>query len=70
MLGGVGLFWEKDKNGGSSNSGSQDGGDLPKQFLTMLGGLVTTIVGFYFGSQTANSAAAKAAEAIKAAKSP
>jgi hypothetical protein len=44
-------------------SANQDNGDLAKQFLTMLGGLVTTIVGFYFGSQTANSAATKGANA-------
>jgi hypothetical protein len=46
---------------------NQDNGDVAKQFLTMLGGLVTTIVGFYFGSQTASSASAKATEATVAA---
>ncbi len=43
----------------TSTSTTQDG-DLVKQFLTLLGTLVTTIVGFYFGSQTATSAATKA----------
>jgi hypothetical protein len=53
---------------GGTSSGptqNQDGGDLSKQFLTMLGGLVTTIIGFYFGAQTANSASARAVEAMK-----
>jgi hypothetical protein len=48
---------------GAAAGGNQDGGDLAKQFLTLVGGLVTTVVGFYFGSQTANSAAAKGARA-------
>jgi hypothetical protein len=43
---------------------SQGGGDLAKQFLTLVGGLVTTVIGFYFGSQTASSANAKGAKAV------
>lgn len=59
-------------NQGGMGGGTGGGDDLAKQFLTLVGGLVTTVVGFYFGSQTANSAATKgaraAADAIRAAK--
>jgi hypothetical protein len=67
----------KPKNGGETNKPqdteprnaataetSQGGGDLTKQFLTLVGGLVTTVIGFYFGSQTASSANAKGAKAV------
>ncbi len=46
-----------------ATAGAGQDGDLAKQFFTLVGGLVTTVVGFYFGSQTANSAAAKGARA-------
>ncbi len=46
---------------------SRDDSDLAKQFFTLVGGLVTTVIGFYFGSQTANSAATKGANAATAA---
>jgi len=46
---------------------NQGAGDLAKQFLTLVGTLVTTVVGFYFGSQTTNSAATKGANAAKEA---
>jgi hypothetical protein len=51
---------DKGQDGTAAN---QTGGDLAKQFLTLVGALVTTVVGFYFGSQTASSAAARGAKA-------
>ena len=62
---------DKDQNLNSGNATAteteQGESDLAKQFLTLVGGLVTTVVGFYFGSQTANSATAKGANAARTA---
>ena len=55
-------------------SGNQDDkkinsvGDIAKQVLQILGTLMTTIVGFYFGSKSSTDAATKVGEAIKNAK--
>lgn len=60
---------------GSGSANNQDEGNKsksdsaePKSLLQILGALMTTIVGFYFGSKSATEAVTKVSEAIKNAK--
>jgi len=57
-----------DSNGaGAGKTNSNSTNDLPKQVLQILGTLMTTIVGFYFGSKTTSDATKKVGDVVQQA---